>query len=117
MIATRRTSVLALLAALVACSNQGAQDLSEAGLRGQRTYQNVCIACHHANPNRDGTLGPAIAGSPIELLEAQVLRGQYPPGYAPKRTTKVMPPFTYLDGKLPDVATYLAEVETEAPRT
>ena len=111
MIATRITSLLALLASLVACSNQAAQDLSEAARRGQRTYQNVCLACHHANPTRDGTLGPAIAGSSVELLEAKVLRGQYPPGYAPKRTTKVMPPFTYLRDKLPDLATYLAEVE------
>jgi mono/diheme cytochrome c family protein len=109
MIATRITFVLA---ALVACSNQAAQDLSEVARRGQRTYQNVCIACHHPNPNRDGTLGPAIAGSPVELLEAKVLRGQYPPGYAPKRTTRVMPPFTYLKDKLPDMAAYLAEVET-----
>jgi mono/diheme cytochrome c family protein len=109
MNATRITSVLA---ALVACSNQAAQDLSEAGRRGQRTYQNVCIACHHANPNRAGTLGPAIAGSSVELLEAKVLRGEYPAGYEPKSTTRVMPPFTYLKDKLPDIAAYLAEVET-----
>ncbi len=115
MIASQRTSALALLAALVACSNQAGQDLSEAARRGQRTYQNACIACHDANPNRDGTLGPAIAGNPVELLEAKVLRGQYPPGYAPKRTTRVMPVFTYLEDKLPDIAAYLAEVETEAP--
>ena len=44
-----------------------------------------------------------------------MLRGQYPPGYAPKRTTRVMPPFTYLRDKLPDIAAYLAEAETEAP--
>ena len=117
MIASRESSVLAALAALVACSNQAGQDLSEAALRGQRTYQNVCIACHDANPNRDGTLGPAIAGNPVELLEAKVLRGQYPPGYAPKRTTRVMPVFTYLEVKLPDIAAYLAETETEAPGT
>ncbi len=115
MVASQRTSALALLAALVACSNQAGQDLSEAARRGQRTYQNACIACHDVNPNRDGALGPAIAGSAVELLEAKVLRGQYPPGYTPKRMTGSMPVFTYLEEKLPDIAAYLAEAETEAP--
>ena len=110
---------MALLAtaALTGCENGAEPAGSEAERRGRASYMNVCIACHHANPNRDGTLGPAIAGSPLELLEAKVLRGQYPPGYAPKRTTKVMPPFTYLRDKLPDIAIYLAEAKTEAPGT
>ena len=33
----------------------------------------------------DGSVGPAVAGASRELIEAKVLRGEYPPGYTPKR--------------------------------
>jgi mono/diheme cytochrome c family protein len=49
-----------------------------------------CIACHSPDPSRDGSLGPALQGSSLELLKAKVMRGEYPPGYAPKRKSKVM---------------------------
>ena len=59
-------------------------------LAGRGVYLANCIACHNMNPERDGSLGPAIKGSSLELLQARVLRGEYPPGYAPKRATKMM---------------------------
>ena len=95
---------------VLGCSG-GGESLSEAAQRGQKTYQNVCIACHAPDPNMDGALGPAIAGSSLELLEARVIRNEYPPGYTPKRNTTVMPVFPYVEEKLPDLAAYLAAVK------
>ena len=102
----------ALAEALLGCS-EGPEELSEAGLRGRRTYQNVCIACHHPDPNLDGPLGPPLAGASLELLEAKVLRATYPPEYTPKRPTVSMPAFAYLGEKLPGLAAYLREVRSE----
>ena len=99
----------ALLAAAEACSGERGE-LGAAATRGRQTYQNVCIACHHADPNLDGTLGPASAGASLELLRAKVLRGEYPAGYAPKRPGSVMPQYPYVEERIPDLAAYLAEV-------
>jgi mono/diheme cytochrome c family protein len=57
---------------------------------GRSLYLSHCIACHSADPARDGSLGPALKGSSLALLEARVLRGEYPPGYTPKRNTRIM---------------------------
>ena len=66
-----------------------------------------CVACHSLDPSKDGTLGPAVRGASPALLEARVLRAEYPPGYSPKRTTRVMPPRPDLAAALPDLAAYL----------
>lgn len=76
--------------------------------QGRRAYQANCIACHHRDPARDGTLGPAIACSPPELIEARVLRAEYPPGYTPKRDSSLMPAQPYLKSDLPGLAAFLA---------
>ena len=93
--------------ALLACSDGGGgePDLVD---QGRRVYQNVCIACHAADPTRDGALGPAIAGSSRELLEAKVLRGEYPPGHRPARESAAMPVFPYLEDDIPALEAYLA---------
>ena len=57
---------------------------------GRAIFLSHCIACHNVNPALDGSLGPAIKGSALELVQARVLRGEYPPGYAPKRQTHIM---------------------------
>lgn len=57
---------------------------------GRALFMAHCIACHNPDPSRDGSLGPAIKGSPLELVRARVLRGEYPPGYVPKRPTRIM---------------------------
>jgi mono/diheme cytochrome c family protein len=94
----------------VACSPAD-DKLSPLALEGEKVYQNVCIACHNGNPNLDGALGPANAGSSQELLEAKVLRGEYPPGYTPKRPgSTTMPRFEFLADKIPAIAAYLGEV-------
>lgn len=95
----------------VACSEGGAAapQLSEAAVRGRAVYNGVCIACHNPNPALDGGLGPANAHASRELLEAKILRSEYPPGYQPKRESKAMPAMPHLADKLDDLAAYLAE--------
>lgn len=99
----------ALLLSALACADGEDKGLSELARRGEAVYKNVCIACHAADPTQDGSLGPAIAGSSLELLQAKVLRGEYPPGHTPKRPTLSMPVFAYVEKDLPALAAYLNE--------
>ena len=98
-----------LTAAGAGCSQGSGDGLSPLAQEGRRVYLNVCIACHNGVPSQDGSVGPAIAGSPRELIEAKVLRGEYPPGYTPKRPSAAMPRFDYLEDKVDALAAYLAE--------
>lgn len=91
------------------CSESGAPQLSEAAQRGKAVYLSVCIACHNVNPALDGSLGPANAGASHELLEARVLRAEYPPGYKPKRDSKAMPALPNLAPNIDALTAYLAE--------
>lgn len=84
------------------------EEVAEAG---RSAYMANCIACHSMNPSQDGALGPAVAGASLALLEARVLRGEYPPGYEPKRPSRVMIPLPHLEPRLPELATYLGSVE------
>jgi mono/diheme cytochrome c family protein len=77
--------------------------------RGRGVYLANCVACHNHDPARDGPIGPAIKGSPKELLEARVLTTSYPPNYRPKRATKIMPQFPFLKDEIPYLAAYLAQ--------
>ncbi len=99
-----------LIAAIVgplasACRNQGEGDPAGAGLRVYRAY---CIACHNIDPRRDGTLGPAITGSSRDLIEARILRADYPPGYEAKRDTNLMPAQPFLGTRIDALAAYLS---------
>ena len=67
-----------------------------------------CASCHNTNPNHDGSSGPAIAGSPRELVEARVLHQSYPPGYKPKRTTHLMRKLPWLAPRIDDLTAFLA---------
>lgn len=75
--------------------------------RGRGIYLANCVACHNSDPSKDGSVGPAIKGSSQALLEARLLRASYPPGYAPKRKTSLMPAQPYLKSAIPDLAAYL----------
>ena len=102
---------LLLVSTAIACS-EGETVGGDALLgQGKTIYQNICIACHDADPTRDGSLGPAVAGSSRELLEARVIRGEYPSGYAPKRPSQTMPKFEYLADGIDALAAYLATFE------
>ena len=79
--------------------------------RGERVYNVNCIACHARDPRQDGGLGPAIAGSSRELIEARVLRAEYPPGYTPKKDTRLMVPLKHLEPDIDALAAYLGTFE------
>ena len=106
MSSTGRPRLVALLA-LLALAAQGCGS-DDPAARGRQVYAANCTACHHVDPTLDGTMGPAIAGSSRELLDARVLGADYPPGYAPKRDTELMQPLPHLRGQLDDLAAYLA---------
>ena len=74
---------------------------------GRSVYNANCIACHSVDPTQDGALGPAVAGSSLTLLEARVLRAEYPEGYEPNRKTRVMVALPHLEPRLPELAAYL----------
>jgi mono/diheme cytochrome c family protein len=76
-------------------------------LAGRGVYLSNCIACHNMNPALDGSLGPAIKGSALDLLQARVLRGEYPPGYTPKRLTKIMVKLPLMEADVEAVHAYL----------
>ena len=112
MLRTKTIRAALLTACALGCSDGGGSAASVDPLvdRGRQVYQNVCVACHHGNPAVDGSLGPAIAGASRELLEAKVLRAEYPPGYTPKRPGGVtMPAFAYLAEEIDALAAYLAQ--------
>ncbi len=75
---------------------------------GHGLYLANCIACHNANPALDGSLGPAIKGSTLELVQARVLRGDYPAGYAPKRATHIMVKLPLSEDNVAAIQAYLA---------
>lgn len=79
--------------------------------RGKGVYMANCIACHNSNPAKDGTLGPAVAGSSHALIEDRVVSGTYPEGYEPKRTSKLMIPLPHLAPDIDALTAYLDSVE------
>jgi mono/diheme cytochrome c family protein len=97
-------AVLSFAAALGGCSDTG---LSPGAERGRQIYLAYCIACHNLDPAQPGAVGPPIKGSSRELLEAKVLNGTYPAGYAPKRPTKVMVPIPAVAPEVSALAEYL----------
>ena len=107
-------AVLAVAAGILGTACQPA-DGGPAEL-GRRTYMGRCIQCHNPNPQLDGTLGPAIAGSSRELVEARVLRAEYPAGYTPKRTTQAMPAQPDLASQIEGLAAYLGSIAADPAR-
>jgi mono/diheme cytochrome c family protein len=100
-------AAVVVAAACIAC--EPAADAAPAEV-GKRIYLANCIACHNQDPAKEGTLGPAVAGSSLELVEARILRAAYPPGYTPKRDSHLMPAQPFLKGDVPALAAYLESV-------
>lgn len=82
--------VLAAAVSLLLAACGGKQETRSDAEKGRTLYTLHCVTCHNPDPSRDGTLGPAVKGSSLELLEARVLHAEYPPGYTPKRPTRIM---------------------------
>lgn len=99
------------------CSSGDTTHLSEAAQRGRGVYMNVCVACHNADPAKDGTLGPNLVGATRELVEWRVVKGTYPPGYTPKRTTSAMPALPHLAPDVDDLYAFIHESTTPAAAT
>jgi mono/diheme cytochrome c family protein len=108
-----RLAILLLFASLAFSACSGDSDSSSASgkdpdwQRGRAIYVANCVACHNNDPAKDGPIGPALKGSPQELVKSRVLRTEYPPGYQPKRNTKVMPTFPFLEGEIKYLSAYL----------
>jgi len=93
---------------LAGCTKKGdPQKASDPVVEGRRVYSTHCIACHGANPKIDGAVGPAVAGSSLELLTERVLKGKYPAGYTPKRETSAMAALPFLKDDIPALHAYL----------
>jgi mono/diheme cytochrome c family protein len=75
--------------------------------RGKSVYQTSCTACHSPDPRVAGALGPDVAKSSLELVEARVLRTEYPKEYKPKRTTHIMQALPQLKDDIPAMHAYL----------
>jgi mono/diheme cytochrome c family protein len=99
-------ALLAGAGLLAACSPSGPA-LSPEAERGRQVYLAQCAACHATDPAQVGALGPPVQGASRALLEAKILRGDYPPGYTPKRPSRLMQPLPHLAGSLEDLAAYL----------
>jgi mono/diheme cytochrome c family protein len=113
---------LGLFALALGCSDETASSSAEAQqpatpaeqkleslvARGRAVYVGNCIACHNPDPTQDGGLGPSVAGASRELLEARVLRADYPPGYTPKRDSHLMIALPHLAGDIDALHAYLA---------
>jgi mono/diheme cytochrome c family protein len=99
---------LAVLASLgVTACPPAKPDADPAVTRGRQVYMGTGIACHNVDPKVDGAVGPAVKGASREVIESKLLRGDYPAGYKPKRTTKVMPPQPGLASSIDDLAAFL----------
>jgi len=102
---TSRLIVVVLAVALVGgCSQSSSDPVAD---RGRQVYLAQCTQCHAMDPSQNGPVGPAVRGSSRDLLEARILKGSYPPGYTPKRSTSVMPPQPALTPEIPALAAYL----------
>ena len=88
--------VLCVLGAIfyLGCAEEKLTPEEKMKREGRVLYISNCASCHNDDPSQSGSLGPAIKGSSLELLRARILKASYPPGYAPKRKTKMMSPIS-----------------------
>ena len=75
--------------------------------KGRQVWLAQCVQCHHRDPEKVGPVGPAVKGASAALVEARVLRAGYPPGYTPKRDSRVMLARPDLAGSVADLASFL----------
>jgi mono/diheme cytochrome c family protein len=102
-----KSAVLAAAAAGVLLTACERPQLSPEAERGRQVYVSQCTTCHAFDPAQPGPVGPELQGVSREVVESKVVRGNYPPGYQPKRPTAVMPPQPHLAGDVDALAAYL----------
>lgn len=102
-----RAALAGLVAALALAGCGESAKLSPEAERGRQVYLAQCLTCHGPDPAQDGPVAPAIKGAARELLEARIRDGAYPPGYRPKRPTRVMPPMPAVVADIGVLAEYL----------
>lgn len=82
--------------------------------KGRRAYFSVCIQCHNKDPNVKGSMGPELIDAPFELMKHKVKTGRYPdklpPGFVPKRKTKLMRPLPNLEKDVPVIYAWIQSV-------
>ncbi|EMJ99678.1 MULTISPECIES: cytochrome c [unclassified Leptospira] len=100
--------LLLLFFALIFSFCKESKPLSPEAEAGRGLYMANCIACHNANPKLDGAVGPSVANSSYELLEAR-MRGEYPPGYLPKRQSTAMTRFNFTEAQLKSLEEFLKQ--------
>lgn len=81
--------------------------LSPLESKGRAVFISNCISCHNPNPTLDGSIGPRISGSSLDLITHRVLTRDYPAGYMPKRSSEIMPGFPQLKNDIPALHAYL----------
>ena len=99
-----RSALFLLTLALSGCGDDGGDSPAA---RGRQVYLSQCTTCHGPDPAKPGPVGPAVKGASKDLLEAKIVKGTYPPGYAPKRPTQVMPAQPQLAPDIPALAEFL----------
>ncbi|TGL61067.1 c-type cytochrome [Leptospira sarikeiensis] len=106
-----RLSFFALLLSVIFVSFgfcKESKPLSPEAEAGKGLYMASCIACHNTNPKLDGAVGPSVANSSYELLEAR-MRGEYPQGYTPKRQSAAMTRFNFTEAQLKSLEEFLKQ--------
>ena len=89
----------------------GAVGQAELIKQGKAAYLANCISCHNQDPAKDGSVGPAVAGSDLDVLEARVLKAEYPSGFYPKRQTKLMVAMPHLKPQIQALHAYLNSLQ------
>lgn len=99
---------LATLIAVAGCKDESGDSPSlKLYNEGRAIYAARCTACHNPEPHSPGPIGPDVFGSSRELIEARVLRAQYPENYKAKRDTKMMLALPDLKDKIDSLAAFL----------
>ena len=101
----RLLAAVPVVLVLAACGPR--EQLSPEAERGKQVYQAQCIACHNQDPAKPGSIGPEVKGASAEVVRAKIVQGTYPPGYAPKRPTKIMQPMPQLAPEVDALTAYL----------
>jgi mono/diheme cytochrome c family protein len=83
--------------------------------KGKRLYLSNCIQCHNKDPNLKGSLGPELVDASLEIVYAKVMTGVYPaklpPGFVPKRSSKVMRKIPKLEKDIPAIHAWIQSVK------